>query len=629
MAFDDWLIDGAKLDADISGRIQRARSIRKMDGASTIELSVIDHDHRLRESGVLTRRGKAPEKTRFEESAWGRFGQVRLTVNGRFYRFSTYEQTPGSDVLLLVFEDEIATLLRRFKGPEKASRADGSRLDFIVSHLLSRSRAYKIVYRAPERDQKQPIKGDSAKARAKEREKGIRSGARLTVKGIAATREQRENMEIILAVSDEQNAGERATIAMLVAAIGESGIVAQMNNAGSGYGGVFQGDVAARYRYFKVNDTEEQAYYFLKGGKGFQQGGAIALAAQHPEMTPGEIATRVEASGEAPGFYDQWKGEAEKILEEWGGAGELVVTSRRRYMYEVHGEDKDTGEPAETYWDATGRLLVDEVRFRRFATENVLWMVSDDWLFKRKPVFEIESSPDVLIGAQVSVGIPVSTVTVIGRKPLWTGRPGCVAHVTEKEGPLEGRWLVDQIDEDLFELDPATLTLRRPQPKLREPAAERTVTQRTETLPEAGSTRAGIVAMAEVALSSPVGSFDYEMVRPYPRSLLPAGGQTVVTDCSGFVILVYKAAGAPDPTNRNYDGQGWTGPLWTNGKATNDPQPGDLVFWGSPTSPGAAAHVGIYIGDGKTIQFGGDPHPKKLPVNYRNDLAGYRTFDVG
>ena len=35
----------------------------------------------------------------------------------------------------------------------------------------------------------------------------------------------------------------------------------------------------------------------------------------------------------------------------------------------------------------------------------------------------------------------------------------------------------------------------------------------------------------------------------------------LATDCSGFVTLCYKWAGAPDPNGRGYDGYGYTGTL--------------------------------------------------------------------
>src|SRR5689334_5218525 len=144
---DEFKIDGAKLDADFAGRINRARSIRTMDGASTVELTVIDADRQIRETGILTRRGKPNKGSDFDRAAWNRVGEMRAEHLGRFFRLAGFSKNEGSDLLLLTFEDEIASLMRRFKGPFKASRNDMTRLDFVMK-LAQRSRRYPIQVRA-------------------------------------------------------------------------------------------------------------------------------------------------------------------------------------------------------------------------------------------------------------------------------------------------------------------------------------------------------------------------------------------------------------------------------------------------------------------------------------------------
>jgi cell wall-associated NlpC family hydrolase len=51
-------------------------------------------------------------------------------------------------------------------------------------------------------------------------------------------------------------------------------------------------------------------------------------------------------------------------------------------------------------------------------------------------------------------------------------------------------------------------------------------------------------------------------------------------------------------------------------------KPGDMVFYRSPE------HVAIYIDNGQVIEFGGNPGPRIEPVNYRNDILGYYSFDL-
>jgi hypothetical protein len=633
---DEVIIDGAKLDADIAGRINKARSIRTMDGASTVELTLIDADRKLRESGILTRRGKPSKKGDFDGAYWNRFGEMRLTIGGRFYRLAGDSKAEGSDVIVLSFEDEIASIMRRFKGPHKASRNDMSRLDFVVQ-LAKRSRRYEIAVRAPEADVKQPIKGDTAHERSKAREKGLAHWKRLTVKGVGIDREQRRNLETGLAVCDEDQAGDRATLAWIVAVIQES-TARNLTGGDASSVGILQllstwlgGSTST---HGGRRDVELVTHMFLTQGF-FGKGGAKRLAADNPDWTLAQIAQAVQGSA-FPDAYAQWEDEAHAILEAWGGVGEVRV-ERRRYEYIVHGENKETGEQAETYWDASGRLLVDEVKFRRFATENVLWLVSDEWLFKRMPTFLIEESPDVQVGYDAHVGVPLAEVRVTAMKPSFTGRPGNTVEVAEREGAIAGKWLLQSIDEDLFELDPANLILRRPVKSLPEPEANKDKIVLTESPAEAGSVQRAIVDAAKLAMSRKE-LYRYGQRRPMPSGLFegathirgPGGGhdEPVVIDCSAFVILCYKAAGAPDPTGRGYDGYGYTRTLWANGKRTNDPQPGDLAFYGDPTD--TTGHVNVYIGNGESINMGGHSVTRgNTRTGFRSDFLAFRTYNVG
>jgi hypothetical protein len=124
-----------------------------------------------------------------------------------------------------------------------------------------------------------------------------------------------------LTVADEVKAPPLAVLSMVCAALGESGFE-PVKNPHSKYAGVFQADPAN----IPMDDTEGQARAFQLGDKGFQAGGAIRLATDHPLWTPGLIATMVETSGQPAGFYDQHRPQAEKIIAAWvQGAGTLPV----------------------------------------------------------------------------------------------------------------------------------------------------------------------------------------------------------------------------------------------------------------------------------------------------------------
>ena len=68
------------------------------------------------------------------------------------------------------------------------------------------------------------------------------------------------------------------------------------------------------------------------------------------------------------------------------------------------------------------------------------------------------------------------------------------------------------------------------------------------------------------------------------------------TDCSGFVTVCYRWAGAVDPNGRDFDGQGYTGTMLQHCRQTarSAAQPADLVIWGAP--PGH--HVALVLEPG-------------------------------
>jgi cell wall-associated NlpC family hydrolase len=98
------------------------------------------------------------------------------------------------------------------------------------------------------------------------------------------------------------------------------------------------------------------------------------------------------------------------------------------------------------------------------------------------------------------------------------------------------------------------------------------------------------------------------------------------TDCSSFVTLCYKEGGAPDPNRRGYDGYGFTGTLWPRGVKVYTPRIADLVFYGWGRS-GWPTHVALYVGNGEVISFGSTPI-RKLPIRYRGDYMGCRTYPI-
>ena len=80
-------------------------------------------------------------------------------------------------------------------------------------------------------------------------------------------------------------------------------------------------------------------------------------------------------------------------------------------------------------------------------------------------------------------------------------------------------------------------------------------------------------------------------------------------DCSGFVSYVYNQCGW------DFGRLGAQG-LYNISTPTNNPKPGDLVFFtGTYDTPGVS-HVGIYVGDGWMLDCGDPIHYSNLNTNY-------------
>ncbi|MFP2907861.1 peptidoglycan-binding domain-containing protein [Pyxidicoccus sp. 3LFB2] len=107
--------------------------------------------------------------------------------------------------------------------------------------------------------------------------------------------------------------------------------------------------------------------------------------------------------------------------------------------------------------------------------------------------------------------------------------------------------------------------------------------------------RAKIVAEAQWGLAN-AGAIHYRQLRPmdgiHQRRKLPLD-----TDCSGFVTLCYKWAGAEDPNGLGFNGQGYTGTLLGHLDAVTQSQvkQGDLVLW---SLNGAGKHVALVLEPG-------------------------------
>jgi hypothetical protein len=593
---DSILLDGRRLDMVIGRRLIGARLERTIDGASTLTLQVWDRDRAILSSGALGLR------------VMSRVAKVQL--DGITYSIAGVGKR--GDTLTLTCEEQIVVGAKRHgKGkPLRFPRGRYTRAQACASML--RQAGYPVL--VLDEAVIQPIAGradlrrDLRRARAERAEIAERSApssrtaarglpGSFTIKGDTPDAEQRRNVALALRVAAEEQAGPRATLALLVAGIGESGFKDVPNAAGSPYGGVWQALKTRRM------STEEQARSFLRGGRGFQAGGAIALARAEPGITPGAIATRVEASGQPAGFYDAFRAEADTIYAlrgediaeaESGRAGAAWV---KQYAYERRKDES-------TY--TACRRLLEEVRWRLFVREGVFVIASDPALMRASPSLTLASdTPQVdSLDFEWHRALRESEMTCRAYVDRYQADPGEVALVRDLP-EVEQRWLISSVAVDLLDAaEPADIALRRPQDPAKEPSSEvRTSSGAGDDNSPAsgGSLRARIVAEAEKTLTSKTGFSYYSLTGAMTDDPMPRRG--LRSDCSQWVRAIYLKAGAQDPGTNTWD-------QVRRGRRTTAPKPGDLLF------PPGQGHVELYVGNGKTIGHGTPPIDYATPAAF-------------
>jgi hypothetical protein len=447
-------------DVIVDGEIDRT-----MDGASTFRITLHDPDRKLLNSPSLRR-------------------AIDLNLDGLWFRLVRIEKQ-GS-LLTLEFEDRMVAHLRSHNKVQRAQRtAKFTRLEFCL-RLVRSVKKDPIPVVCPELHIKQPTKRLAKKDRkAVARDvtlPGINADEHLTVKGAKATRKQIQIVEWVLEKCEQENANKKMMLAALMTITQESGITPGLRDYASGiHVGIFQ------------QDSTPGSYWNQQGGGyigGSEKGikgnthafltAARNVYAENRNIDSAELAYRVQNPGGGNGQYAQWKKEAERWLEAWGGSsdkggGEITRTFRKKYTFTTEEGNKKGGKPL-NYWDAIGALL-EETNFRRFVSNGFLYLISDDQLFRGKVrMILTHDTPGVTeINFTHDVEETESTATVTCRAARWVAPPGTIVKLTHC-GAANGKWLVESIRRNIYSRD-CEITLKKPDPKLPEPASDiKTVT---------------------------------------------------------------------------------------------------------------------------------------------------------
>jgi hypothetical protein len=582
---------------DVADRIVSAKAKLTIKGASTLDIGIDDPDWDIETSGIL------------DTNDDRKLDSFPVSVDN--LRFSLVKATRQDAATLgLTFEDLVVALLRRPNGRMSASRSKVTRAEFI-ERMFREIKTVDIPFWSPERGIKQPEQlpdYPDVKPPRSDSNQGFDKGSKFTVKGITADAEQRRQAATLMGVCDQEAVTHRVRVAILCAGIGESELKAVMNRGGSGYGGVLQGDITAKYHYFKVADTEGMARFFLKGGKGFQGGGAIALNREHPDWSPGHIAFVVEGDlsnfggdeDKAAHFYDVHADEANHIISLWkgdpSGASDGTTTVLRHKDYRF-----TRGLPGkrESSWEAATRLA-DEVNWRLFAAGGVGWFVSDDYLISNsRAEYTIGDADGSLLDRCLADGLlepptydwdngkTAATAQLRVAADRWGIRPGTIVALRDM-GAITGRWIVETVELDLLNASDTTVTLVKPIKPRKEPAAE-VVSVTTGGEPGQGVkdtlawARKMIGHFSDGGLANRGSELD-----PLEASFgFPAGGEPW---CAMFATtaLVHGGVSRDCRTAAVAQIRAWAA-AGTHGYLKGfrgTPQPGDLVCYGS-------SHVGV------------------------------------
>jgi hypothetical protein len=446
----------------LADRLVSAKSMLTIEGASTLILGVEDPDWIIEGSGLL------------DEWSDGRLDAVDVALDNLIYRLAQASRQ-DQDVLQLTFEDLAVALLRTHRKHLAASRGSMTRAQFIEL-MVREIKSLWIPFFSPDKSIKQLVdQPDLPKITppAKNGQGGFDAGTRITVKGVKADREQLRNIEICLKIADELQSTPRATLAMLVAGIGESEFRRSSTNPTTKAHGVFQLiPGTARSMGVDSEDTEQTARIFLAKGY-YRYGGAMKIARENPGMSAGTIVSRVEGSDKGGDFYDPYHDEAKHILDAWNGgasSGTDEVLRTKQYQF-TRGQP---GKP-ESSWDAANRLA-SEVNWRFFVAGGVATFISDDRLMLTPAALRLDDldAPGLLERPNYDWdhGKLAGEVRLRVSANAWSITPGNVVFFGDAFGPLGGRWIVHTVEQNLLDATDTTVTLIKPLPPRREPAAE-------------------------------------------------------------------------------------------------------------------------------------------------------------
>lgn len=306
--------------------------------------------------------------------------------------------------------------------------------------------------------------------------------ARLTVKHVAASAEQTKYLVLNVQIGRQMGATPHEIAGAMATMIQESDAVNNLQQDSYGSAGLY-GQRAIYYGgYANTINPPLAIKKFYQAYLPYCKRGMDVISASNQ--------TQHSAYPTAPA---QWLSESERNVQiilgskdfsdaTAGGGMTLggvsvsgkvgLKTKVRNLPYEF---SRGSADSKETSWDCMGRLA-QEVNWDRFMRGGALWFVSEQWLKRQQPRFAFAAGARGVLTIDWSAdsrrNASEATVTALAKR--WQVLPGDLVTVAG-QGPADGNWLVSDTRRTLSD-DTTTITLKRPAPKLPEPAPQTTTT---------------------------------------------------------------------------------------------------------------------------------------------------------
>jgi hypothetical protein len=372
--------------------------------------------------------------------------------------------------------------------------------------------------------------------------------ASLTVKGQQASAAQAQNIVLLCKIGKEMGCNRSQLAGALATMMQESSCI-NMTGGDRDSAGLFQQrpSVGSWGTYAQVTDPVHAIKAFLTPYLQYSRQG------YGPIVASDKVQRSAFPSAPAQWYDESWKdvgvvtGGKDFTDVTFGslGAGGTNPTVVRNLPYEF---SRGSPDKPENSWDCMGRLA-QEVNWQRFMRGGSLWFVSEQWLAAQPPKFSFAVGTRGVIkidfNADARRNAAECTVTALAKR--WSVLPGDVVRVSG-EGPADGLWLVSQTQRSLA-TDTTDITLKRPAPKLPEPAPQTS----SSSVSVAGNSAPNLSgynlknapnqAMKAYWLAARMSSWNI----PYDKGQRNLIAHPPSADCSSSVSWVLLNAGFPLP----------------------------------------------------------------------------------